>query len=225
MPALAVYAVSRGWSAPSLPSLVQCNRGKSRGCPCRRWNRVCMAATRCREARGASRGNAERFPVQRRVFPQLALRASRQRCRSASRTQRPQAAPRAALHVRHDGQRPPLQAAAAPRRPRSPGGATARPTGRTLAAATSGQACGGHGWGRVHVKPRHRASLCFAGLRRLLKGRLPGGHRRRQFHPAGSRRSAAATVARRCDRPPDWSHLGCDHVGPSLRGPWMAPQA
>ena len=22
-----------------------------------------------------------------------------------------------------------------------------------------------------------------------------------------------------------WSHLGCDHAGPSLRGPWMAPQA
>jgi hypothetical protein len=35
----------------------------------------------------------------------------------------------------------------------------------------------------------------------------------------------AATVARRCDRPPGWSHLGCDHAGPSLRGPWMAPQA
>ena len=31
------------------------------------------------EARGASRGNAERFPMKRRVFPQLALRASRQR--------------------------------------------------------------------------------------------------------------------------------------------------
>ena len=31
------------------------------------------------EARGASRGNGERFPVKRRVFPQLALRASRQR--------------------------------------------------------------------------------------------------------------------------------------------------
>jgi hypothetical protein len=34
---------------------------------------------RCREARGASRGNAVRFPVKRRVFPQLAVRASRQR--------------------------------------------------------------------------------------------------------------------------------------------------
>jgi hypothetical protein len=32
-----------------------------------------------REARGASRGNVERFPVKRRVFPQPALRASRQR--------------------------------------------------------------------------------------------------------------------------------------------------
>jgi hypothetical protein len=31
------------------------------------------------EARGASRGNGERFPVKRYVFPQLALRASRQR--------------------------------------------------------------------------------------------------------------------------------------------------
>ena len=30
------------------------------------------------EARGASRGNVVRFPVKRRVFPQLALRASRQ---------------------------------------------------------------------------------------------------------------------------------------------------
>jgi len=35
------------------------------------------------------------------------------------------------------------------------------------------------------------------------------------------RRSAAATVARRCDRLPGWSHLGCDHAGPSLHGPWM----
>ena len=34
---------------------------------------------RCREARGASRGNVEWFPLKRRVFPQLALRASRQR--------------------------------------------------------------------------------------------------------------------------------------------------
>jgi hypothetical protein len=31
------------------------------------------------EARGVSRGNVERFLVKRRVFPQLTLRASRQR--------------------------------------------------------------------------------------------------------------------------------------------------
>jgi len=36
--------------------------------------------------------------------------------------------------------------AAAKRRPRSPGGATARPAGRTLAATAPGQACRGHGW-------------------------------------------------------------------------------
>jgi hypothetical protein len=32
---------------------------------------------------------------------------------------------------------------------------------------------------------------------------------------------AAATVARRCDRLPGWSHLGCDHAGPSPPGAWM----
>jgi hypothetical protein len=37
-----------------------------------------MADARSREARGASRGNAYPFRVKRRVFPQLALRASRQ---------------------------------------------------------------------------------------------------------------------------------------------------
>jgi len=64
------------------------------------------------------------------------------------RTQRPKAAPRAWPH-RGSGRRlvdPPR--AAAPLRPRSPGGATARPAGRTLAATTPGQACGGHGWPR-----------------------------------------------------------------------------
>jgi hypothetical protein len=40
--------------------------------------------------------------------------------------------------------------------------------------------------------------------------------------PPRRRSPAAATVARRGDRPPGWSHLGCDHAGPSLRGPWMA---
>jgi hypothetical protein len=43
--------------------------------------------------------------------------------------------------------------AAAKRRPRSPGGATARPAGRTLAATTPGQACRGHGWpGRREIQ-------------------------------------------------------------------------
>jgi hypothetical protein len=37
-----------------------------------------VADARCREAQGASRGNADPFPVKRRVFPQLALRASQQ---------------------------------------------------------------------------------------------------------------------------------------------------
>ena len=41
---------------------------------------------------------------------------------------------------------------------------------------------------------------------------------------AACRSPAAATVARRCDRPPGWSHLGCDHAGPRLPGPWMARQ-
>ena len=46
-------------------------------------------------------------------------------------------------------------AAAAPRRPRSPGGATVRPAGRTLAATTPGQACRGHGWpGRRYLLTR-----------------------------------------------------------------------
>ena len=45
-------------------------------------------------------------------------------------------------------------------------------------------------------------------------------------------RRAAAPPQRSCGQArlegepsPGWSHLGCDHAGPSLRGPWMAPQA
>jgi hypothetical protein len=45
-------------------------------------------------------------------------------------------------------------------------------------------------------------------------------------------RRAAAPPQPRCGhgrpeggRSPGWSHLGCDHAGPSLHGPWMAVQA
>ena len=87
-----------------------------------------------------------------------------------------------------------------------------------------GQACGGHGWKMLHAWPRHPASPRLAGLRRLSKARRQGGWAIVKAAPRASprRRSAEATVARRCDRPPGWSHLGCDHAGPSLRGPWMA---
>jgi len=47
---------------------------------------------------------------------------------------------------------------------------------------------------------------------------------RRRGEPLSRRRSAAATAARRCGRSPGWSHLGCDHAGPRLSGPWMARQ-
>jgi hypothetical protein len=121
------------------------------------------------EARGASRGNAGPVPVERRVFPQLALRASQQRRVLST------CAPRTSVNGSViDSQRPPLQ------------GCTQRPQAAPRAA--------------IHL-----------------------GHDSPTLDPC--RRSAAATVARRCDRPPDWSHLGCGHVGPSLRGPWMAPQA
>jgi hypothetical protein len=61
----------------------------------------------CREARGASRGNTGRCPVKHRVFPQLALRASRQR---QQRTGHPCPLPgydgrRPTPHPGHDGRR------------------------------------------------------------------------------------------------------------------------
>jgi len=68
---------------------------------------------------------------------------------------------------------------------------------------------------------------CHPGLlgpRASSTQKAPGGSR-------GTRRSeaaapeAAATVARRCDRPAVRRTLGVRRDGPSLRGPWMAPQA
>jgi hypothetical protein len=59
--------------------------------------------------------------------------------------------------------RPPLEEAqprghaAALRRPRSPGGATACPAGRTLAATTAGQGCTGHGWPCSREASNHRS--------------------------------------------------------------------
>ena len=65
------------------------------------------------------------------------------------------------------------------------------------------------------------------------RGRWP----RRVLSPA---RACRGSTPRRAATPPQprcghgrpeggrsagWSHLGCDHAGPSLRGPWMAPQA
>ena len=94
------------------------------------------------------------------------------RCRRS--TQRPQAAPRARVAVRDDGQRPPLQDARSGRRPRS--------------VPAAPQACCGSTPRRAATPPP-----------------LRGGHGRRE-----GGRSAG------------WSHLGCDHDGPSLRGPGMA---
>ena len=74
--------------------------------------------------------------------------------------------------TRHDGQRPLRNE---PLRRRS--AAAVRPAGRTLAATTPGQACTGAWMGCVYGKPRHPADLALAGRRRLLLGRLPGGHR------------------------------------------------
>jgi hypothetical protein len=141
-----------------------------------------------------------------------------------------------------------------------------------------------------HAKPRRRASLCLADLRRLLMARHPGGQpsstparsgRRpcsalwqwiglrgleargvsrwnadgcrwsdayslslrfglpssggfyqRARHARSGRRPRRVLPQPRCGhgrleggRPAGWSHLGCDHAGPSLRGPGMAPQA
>ena len=82
----------------------------------------------CREARGASRGNVERFPVQQRVFPQLALRASRQpgttvRDRRYGRPPRHAAAESRAAgsQTEHPGTQRPK---AAPRAPRNAAGPT-----------------------------------------------------------------------------------------------------
>jgi len=73
--------------------------------------------------------------------------------------------------------------AAATRRPRSPGGATAWPSG-----------------GRLHAPLRHPASRCWAGHRRLLKARPPGGP---PPHAASTQRPQAAPRAprRRHGRP------------------------
>jgi len=109
--------------------------------------------------------------VKQRVYPQLALRASRHRARRSDRRVRHRArrsetaakgnrAGESGRRERHrarrsetaatarasSGRRPRRSPAAAPRRPRSPGGATARPAGRTLAATTTAPARRGHGW-------------------------------------------------------------------------------
>jgi hypothetical protein len=102
-----------------------------------------------------------------------------------------------------------------------------------------------------HATPRHPASRCLAGRRRLLKARPPGGqptrptarsgrrprrvHSTRNASPptrlgstprraAAGRSPAAATVARRCDRPAVRRTLGVRRDGPRLSGPWMARQ-
>jgi hypothetical protein len=167
------------------------------------------------EARGASRGNAGPVPVERRVFPQLALRASQQRRVLST------CAPRTSVNGSViDSQRPPLQGCtprplAAPRAAPQRGSSTlrrtaasrrgaeataawraaARPAGRTLAATTPAQACGGHGWRSLSRRPSLRA--CFG----LREARLEG-------EPSQVE-----------------AHLGCASGLPSLRGPWMAPQA
>jgi len=67
--------------------------GSLQACACGSWSHrpdstvgdrryrasLLIGAPRALEARGVSRGNGDRFPVDRRVFPQLTLRASRQR--------------------------------------------------------------------------------------------------------------------------------------------------
>ena len=96
------------------------------------------------EARGASRGNAVPFPVKQRVYPQLALRASRHRARRSDRRVRHRArrSETAAKGTGHGGRRPPLQrgrAAAAGRAARQPplrgghGRPEVRPPGRLVA--------------------------------------------------------------------------------------------
>jgi len=159
-------------------------------------------------------------------------------CEELPCTQRPQAAPRAQARR--------CDASSSRRAPPPRGGhgrldAGHRPAGRTLAATTPGQACGGHGW-RCHSRRR-----IPSGLLRLTRG-SPGGRaiarlvapwlRPRRAKPAGAMDGAvirAGASLRACfglrearlegEPSPGWSHLGCDHAGPSLRGPWMAPQA
>jgi hypothetical protein len=94
-------------------------------------------------------------------------------------------------------------------RRRSPGGATARPSGEPLAFAATAHGCRGHGWAGFRAGASLRA--CF-GLRSARRSRASG------------RRSAAATVARRCDRAAVRRTLGVRRDGPRLSGPWMARQ-
>jgi hypothetical protein len=107
-------AAAKGWCAwqrwPRRRSGAQCEGGAQAG----RRDAGDGMTCRCREARGASRGNAVGFLMKRRGFPQLALRASQQGRRGERGgvrgndgrgerggvwdgvgTQRPQAAPRA----------------------------------------------------------------------------------------------------------------------------------
>ncbi len=180
------------WSATPAPgaraarrlfSQVQWNRGKSRGCRCRRWNRVCMAAARCREVRGASFDGAlcaARF-VDAAAMPSVAAVSDRR----SPGSRRPLSAPE------NDGKRDrnariraPLKGASRGNAARAwscrsveePNPARSRPhplAGRSLRPS----------WASV-AQRRLRSGIhaCACRLRRLLMGRPPGGHRSRKRH-------------------------------------------
>ena len=87
------------------------------------------------------------------------------------------------------------------------GAAPANPSGPSAAYATAGTrpAIARHG-----EPPLHHRRAKPAGARECVRCRAAAERRPR---PPGGR------------PPPGWSHLGCDHAGPSPRGPWMAPRA
>ena len=118
-------------------------------------------------------------------------------CEELPCTQRPQAAPRAQARR--------CDASSSRRAPPPRGGhgrldAGCRPAGRTLAATTPGQACGGHGW-RCHSRRR-----IPSGLLRLTRG-SPGGRaiarlvapwlRPRRAKPAGAMDGPAGAQSRK----------------------------
>jgi hypothetical protein len=126
------------------------------------------------EARGASRGNAERGLVERRVFPQLALRASQQRW--------PRLASRCA------GQR--WHAAAAGRAAWTATPACCGSTPRRD--ATPPPLCGGHG--RPEVRPPARLVAPWLRPRRAKAVGAMDGPTAVQFRCNTSRRRPAGSV-------------------------------